>query len=107
MPNGPMSMGRNLLQWFIFLIVVGIFVAYVTSRSLAAGADYLRVFQIAGATAFIAYSMALWELSIWYRRSWSLTLKATLDGLIYASNVALSVRLQERRYQLEIGRAHV
>jgi len=84
MPNGPMSMGRNLLQWFIFLIVVGIFVAYVTSRSLAAGADYLRVFQIAGATAFIAYSMALWELSIWYRRSWSLTLKATFDGLIYA-----------------------
>src|SRR5256884_5061502 len=44
----------------------------------------MRVFQIVGATAFIAYSLALCELSIWYRRSWSLTLKGWLDGLIYA-----------------------
>jgi len=25
----------------------------------------------------------LWQMSIWYRRSWSTTLKATLDGVIY------------------------
>jgi len=29
--------------------------------------------------------VALCELSIWYRRSWSLTLKAALDGLIYGA----------------------
>jgi len=84
MPNGPISMGRPLAQWFVFLIVVGIFVAYIASRTLPAGTPYMRVFQIVGATAFIAYSLALCELSIWYRRSWSLTLKAWLDGLIYA-----------------------
>src|SRR5882762_8113086 len=50
MPNGHMSMGRNLSLWFVYLVVVGVFVAYVTSRSLAVGADYARVFQIAGAT---------------------------------------------------------
>src|ERR1700704_1999577 len=48
-----------------------------------AGTPYMRVFQIVGATAFIAYSLALCELSIWYRRSWGLTLKACFDGLIY------------------------
>jgi hypothetical protein len=85
MPNGPMSMGRNLSLWFVYLVVVGVFVAYVTSRSLAVGADYARVFQIAGATAFIAYAVGLWQMSIWYRRSWSLTLKVTVDALIYAS----------------------
>jgi hypothetical protein len=83
MPNGPISMGRPLAQWFVFLIVVGIFVAYIASRTLPAGTPYMRVFQIVGATAFIAYSLALCELSIWYRRSWGLTLKACFDGLIY------------------------
>jgi hypothetical protein len=84
MPNGPFSMGRNLVQWFVFLVVVGIFVAYIASRTLAVGTPYPRVFQIVGATAFIAYVLALCELSIWYRRAWSLTLKSALDGLIYA-----------------------
>jgi hypothetical protein len=84
MPNGYFHMRRNLIQWFVFLIVVGIFVAYVTSRALPAGTPYLRVFQIAGATAFIAYALALCELSIWYSRSWKLTLKGWVDGLIYA-----------------------
>jgi hypothetical protein len=88
MPNGMMSMQRNLLQWFVFLIVVGIFCAYIAGRTLPAGTPYPRVFQIVGATAFIGYVLALCELSIWYRRSWSLTAKAALDGLIYASLTA-------------------
>jgi hypothetical protein len=88
MPNGPMSMGRNLVQWFAFIVVVGIFVAYITSRTLAVGTPYPKVFQIAGATAFMGYWLALCPLSIWFRRSWTLTLKAGFDGLIYASLTA-------------------
>jgi hypothetical protein len=85
MPNGMLSMRRNLLQWFVFLIVVSLFCAYIASRTLPAGAPYLRVHQVVGATAFIGYALALCQLSIWYRRSWSLTLKAALDGLIYGA----------------------
>jgi hypothetical protein len=88
MPNGMFNMTSNLAQWFVFLVVVGIFVAYITSRTLGAGAPYLKVFQIAGATAFIGYSLALCELSIWYRRSWGLTLKGVFDGLIYGALTA-------------------
>jgi hypothetical protein len=84
LPNGPMSMGRNMGQWFVFLVVVGYFAAYVAGRALPPGAPYLRVFQLVGATAFTGYSVALWQMSIWYRRSWMTTLKATVDGLIYA-----------------------
>jgi len=83
-PNGPFSMSQNLIQWFIYCIVVGIFAAYVASRALPAGADYLHVFQLVGATAFIGYSLALWQISIWYHRAWSTTIKSTVDGLIYA-----------------------
>jgi hypothetical protein len=83
MPNGMINMNRNLAQWFVFLIVVGIFAAYIAGRTLPVGTPYPRVFQVVSATAFIGYSLALCELSIWYRRSWSLTLKSAFDGLIY------------------------
>jgi hypothetical protein len=84
MPNGPFAMGKNLVLWFLYSAVVGIFAAYVAGTALPAGAPYLRVFQFVGVTAFIGYSVALWQMSIWYRRAWRLTIKATVDGLIYA-----------------------
>src|SRR2546426_7150817 len=48
------------------------------------GASSRAVFHFAGLTAFVAYTLALWPMSIWYRRSWITTIKATVDGLIYA-----------------------
>lgn len=84
MPNGPVAMGKNLVLWFIYSAVIGVFAAYVAGRALPAGAPYLRVFQLVGVTAFIGYSVALWEMSIWFRRAWSTTIKGTVDGLIYA-----------------------
>ena len=84
MPNGPMAMGTTFVLWFLYATIVGLFAAYVAGRALPPGAPYLRVFQFAGATAFIGYSVALWQMSIWYRRAWSTTIKATVDGLIYA-----------------------
>lgn len=84
MPNGQMSMARNLVLWFVYCAVVGVFAAYVAGRALPPGAANLRVVQMVGVTAFIAYSVALWQMAIWYRRSVSTTVKATVDGLIYA-----------------------
>jgi hypothetical protein len=83
MPSG-MSMGRNLALWFLYCVVVSFFSAYIAGRAVPPATPYLRVFQFAGATAFIGYSAALWQLSIWYRRAWMTTIKATVDGLIYA-----------------------
>lgn len=83
-PSGKVSMGPYLIQWFVYTVVISIFAAYVASRALPPGAPYLRVFQLAGAAAFIAYAAALWPLSIWYRRSWTTTIKSTIDGLVYA-----------------------
>ena len=84
LPNGPWSMGRNLGMWFVYSVVVSIFAAYIASRALPAGALYPAVFRFVGATAFVGYALALWQMSIWYRRAWSTTLKATVDGLLYA-----------------------
>lgn len=83
LPNGPISMSKALVQWFIYTVIVGLLAAYVAGRVLAPGADYLTVFRVAGTTAFIAYAVGLWQQSIWYNRPWSTTFKMTLDGLIY------------------------
>ena len=83
-PNGPSSMGASLVLWFLYLIVIGFFVAYVAVRTLPLSADFLHVFRLAGVTAFMGYCAALWQMSIWYRRAWITTIKATVDGLIYA-----------------------
>lgn len=84
LPTGPWSMRRNLVLWFLYAVVVNVFAAYIAGRALPPGSLYLAVFRFVGATAFIGYSVALWQMSIWYRRSWSITIKATIDGLIYA-----------------------
>jgi hypothetical protein len=84
LPNGPAKMGKGLVLWFLYSIVVSIFAAYVAGRALGPEAHYLAVFRFTGATAFIAYTVAQWQDSIWFGRKWSTTIKNTIDGLIYA-----------------------
>jgi hypothetical protein len=84
LPNGPGSMTRPLAQWFLFLVVVSFFAAYVASHAVPAGAPYLEIFRIVGATSFVAYTFAYWPMRIWYRRALRTTVTATIDGLLYA-----------------------
>ena len=84
LPNGQFTMGGPLAMWFVYGLVVSLFAAYIAGRALPVGAHYLSVFRFAGATAFIGYTLALWQMTIWYKRSCSTTLKSTFDGLIYA-----------------------
>lgn len=88
LPNGQMNMGKALGQWFVYVLFVGLFSAYIAGRALPPGTMYLQVFRFAGATAFLSYAVALWQASIWSGRSWSLTWKSTFDGLIYAGLTA-------------------
>lgn len=84
MPNGMFSMGKSLGIWFVYCLVIGVFAAYVSGRALGPGASYLEVFRFAGTAAFLGYTTALWQDSIWFAKPWSTTVKNTLDGLVYA-----------------------
>jgi hypothetical protein len=84
LPSGPPSMAKNLAQWFVFCVVVGVFVAYLASRTVPAGAQYLMVFRIAGTVAFLGYAGAEVTNSIWRGQAWGVTVKNTVDGLVYA-----------------------
>lgn len=57
--------------------------AYIAGRALGSGANYLAVFRFAGASAFMGYSLALLQNSIWYNRNWGATVKSVFDGLVY------------------------
>jgi len=84
LPNGTPKMGGQLLQWFVYSLIVGVFAAYIASRAVGPSPEYLDVFRFTGATAFFCYTVAGWQASIWYKRAWSTTLKNTFDGLVYA-----------------------
>ena len=83
-PAGPPTMGMQLALWFAYSLLIGLFAGYVAAIVLGPGAPYLTVFRITGTVAFAGYALALWQNSIWFNRAWSITLKSTFDGLVYA-----------------------
>ncbi len=83
-PTGRPNMGKNLSLWFLYCILAGIFVAYLTGRCLGAEAAYLQVFRMAGTVAFAGYGLALMQDSIWRGQPWVNTFKHLFDSLIYA-----------------------
>ena len=88
MPPGEMTMTGSLVQWFLYSIIVSIFAGYLAGAALPMGAPYLEVFRFAGTTAFAGYSLALMQNSIWWKRSWGMTVRSMIDGLIYACMTA-------------------
>ncbi len=83
-PTRMPQMGGKLLLMFVYNLVVALVCAYFVSHTLTPGADYLAVFRVSGAVAFVAYGMAYVQESIWFGRHWSMTAKSFLDALIYA-----------------------
>jgi hypothetical protein len=82
--SGDMGMGKSLVQWFLYSIVVGIFSAYIASHAVGPDGDYLEVFRFVGCAAFMGYSLALFQGAIWMSQNWSAALKSAFDGLVYA-----------------------
>jgi hypothetical protein len=73
-----------LWLWFAYCLVVSLFVAYLTGRTVPAGSDYLAAFRVAGATAFLAYGVANLVDSIWKGQAWGRTFRHMFDGLLYS-----------------------
>jgi hypothetical protein len=83
-PGAPPTMGKSLAMWFVFVVIVTIFAAYIASRAVTPDSDYLTVFRFVGTSAFMGYALGQIPESIWYKRSWVRTFKSIFDSLIYA-----------------------
>ena len=81
--KGIPSMAKGMVLSFLYYIVIGIFVAYLASRTLTPGAEYLAVFRVTGTVAWLAYGWAVIPDAIWFGRPWSAILKHLIDSLVY------------------------
>ena len=77
------DMTRQLIQHAVYILCVSVIVAYVAHAALGAGAGYLTVFQVTGVVATLAYSAAMFSLSIWFHFPWANVLRHVFDGLVY------------------------
>jgi hypothetical protein len=65
-PPGRPAMAKPMLLSLLYYLVVGVVVAYLVSRTLAPGTDYLTVFRVAGTVAWCAYFFAAVPDAIWF-----------------------------------------
>lgn len=85
LPAGGFNMGKNLLLWYLYTVVVGVFAGYAAWHGVGgAGAEYLPVFRMAGTVAFAAYGVASVVDSIWKGQAWGITAKFCFEGVVYA-----------------------
>ena len=82
LPSGQVSLARNLIWWFVYLLIVAAIAGHIAQR-VGGGTGYL-IFHTVALSAFLGYAAALWQMTVWYHRSWATTLRSTIDGAIYA-----------------------
>lgn len=82
-PSRPPAMGRSLVLWFLFSIVVGTLVGYAAEIGLDRGAEYMLVFRLTATVAILGYGVAYIHHSIWRGTRWTTTLKYIFDGVVY------------------------
>jgi len=63
LPSGPPAMGKNMVQWFLYCVVISIFAAYLSGRLLTPGTPFWQVFRVIGTVAFLGCTVR--------RREWS------------------------------------
>jgi hypothetical protein len=77
------NFGMNLVLVLICYLVLGLFVAYITGLTLAAGAEYLTVFRIAGATAVLGYCFGSIPNAIFFGKPLRFVITDLADNLVY------------------------
>jgi len=82
--NGAPKMSKHLSLWFAFCLLVSFVAAYVARHTLHPGDDGMLVARITGTVAFAGYALSHVSDSIWKAQPWGNTVRALIDGLIYA-----------------------
>jgi hypothetical protein len=87
--NGPPKLGKHLVQWFLFCLLVSFTAAYVARHCLPSIAEGLEAMRITGTVAFVGYGFGYFQDSIWKAIPWSNSLRGLLDAALYALTTGL------------------
>ncbi len=83
LPNGPCTVGRSLVQWFLLSLGISVLSAYVAHHALPHGAAAAAVVRIAASVAIAGYALGAVQDSIWKGVPWRVSAKYFLDGVVY------------------------
>lgn len=83
--NGPIQMGPLLGKWFVYSVVVALLAGYVGRVALAPNADFMHVFRVVGAAAWLGFAWQSPADAIWMGKPWAATAKTLFDGFVYAA----------------------
>ena len=82
--NGPPAMGKSLVQWFLFCLLVSFTTSYLARHALLPGMGSMMVCRITGTVAFAGYGFGHLVDSIWKGIPWSNALRGLADAAVYA-----------------------
>ncbi len=93
LPKGAPNLPKHLALWFGFSVFVSFVSAYVARHTLHPGDDGMLVMRITGTVAFAGYALSHLSDSIWKGQPWANTVRAVIDGAIYALLTGLTFSL--------------
>jgi hypothetical protein len=83
-PGAP-TMGKYLVQWFLWSLVIAVIAGFLASRLIRFNhAHALAAAKLVAAITFIAHGFGTVTESIWLMRPWSSSAKNLLDAALYA-----------------------
>lgn len=82
LPNGMGNMVTQQAKNILFHALVSFFVAYLAAATLPIGTDYLKVFQVTGTAAILAYGFTWGHATIWFGKPFSVGMKDAFDGIV-------------------------
>jgi hypothetical protein len=84
LPSGPPAMPKFLIQWFIYCLLIGFFVAYLTGHTIALRRQLSSRLSCRRHRRVPRLRSGNLSNGIWKGQTWSATIKEVVDGLIYA-----------------------
>lgn len=83
MPNGSFRMGRQLIHWFLFSLLIGVCAAYMASIYVNKTGEVTDVFRITATVGVLGFALSHLQDSIWKGQLWVTTCKFLFDGVLY------------------------
>ena len=86
-PAGKYNMGAAMGLSLLFNVVGAAAVAWLTSKTLYAGAETMSVFKYSAVCAFLIFGAAHTWGPIWMAMSWKVWVKDMIDAAVYGAAV--------------------